>query len=164
MEESNNSFYRIIKNPFRFRLFMLLRLPAAYWSGLRLKYISGESCTVSVPYKKFTQNPFRSTYFACLSMAAEMTTGALAMACIYGRKPAVSMLIISVESKYYKKATGTTFFICNDGKLIADTITEALRTNEPQAVKAYSIGVNKAGETVAEFWFTWSFKAKKSEA
>jgi hypothetical protein len=26
-----------------------------------------------------SQNPFRSTYFACLSMAAEMSTGALAL-------------------------------------------------------------------------------------
>jgi hypothetical protein len=124
--------------------------------------INEDSCSVSVPYKWFTQNPFRSTYFACLSMAAEMTTGALAMAGIYKRQPSVSMLIVGMESKYFKKATGITVFTCDQGKMIYDAVEACISTKEAQTIKVYSKGVNKEGETVAEFWFTWSFKTKIS--
>ncbi|HYJ37718.1 MAG TPA: DUF4442 domain-containing protein, partial [Chitinophagaceae bacterium] len=99
-------------------MFLFSRLPAALYSGLRVKYIDEEKCEVSVPYKWFTKNPFRSTYFACLSMAAEMSTGILAMANVYGRKPPVSMLVLKVHGDYIKKATGKTTFNCNQGALI----------------------------------------------
>ena len=57
--------------------FYFQKLPAAFFSGVRIKEVGETKCRVSVPYKWFTQNPFRSTYFACLAMAAEMSTGAL---------------------------------------------------------------------------------------
>jgi hypothetical protein len=44
--------------------------------------------------------------FACLAMAAEMSTGVLAMAHVYKRKPAISMLVVKMEAEYFKKATG----------------------------------------------------------
>jgi hypothetical protein len=162
MEANNQTaeFFRIIKSPPKFRLFMLRRLPAAFFSGLKIESIDEESCTVSIPYGWFTQNPFRSTYFACLSMAAEMSTGALALANVYKRMPAVSTLITAVESTYHKKAIGRTFFTCIDGVLIKEAIAASVQTNTSQTIKAYSKGVNAAGETIAEFWFTWSFKAK----
>ena len=46
-----------------------------------------------------------SFYLFCLSgMAAEMSTGALALTHLYKRKPAVSMLVVKVEAEYFKKA------------------------------------------------------------
>lgn len=148
-------------HPLRFRYFLLSRLPSACFSGVRIKAIDERKCEVTVPYKWFSQNPFRSTYFACLSMAAEMSTGALAMAHLYKRKPAVSMLVIKTEGEYYKKATDKTTFTCEDGALIKEMIEEAIATGEPRTVKAKSVGKNLAGEVVAEFYITWSFKAKK---
>ncbi len=160
---ANNSaaFFRLINHPAKFRLFLLKNLPAAFFSGLKIIEINKKECSVSVPYKWFTQNPFRSTYFACLSMAAELSTGALGMANIYKRKPAVSMLIVSNEGKYYKKATGKTIFTCNDGEAISNVIDEAIGTGEPQTITTKSAGYNKHKELVAEFTFTWSFKSKK---
>ena len=105
-----NPFFQLANNSFKFRLFLLTQLPAAFIAGIRIQSCDENSCSVAVPFKWLNQNPFRSTYFACLSMAAEMSTGALAMANIYKRKPAMSMLITNVESSYYKKATGKTFF------------------------------------------------------
>src|SRR5215207_4855643 len=104
MDHNPAGFFSIIKHPLKFRMFLLSSLPSAYFSGVRVKEIDEKKCVVSVPYKWFSKNPFRSTYFACLSMAAEMSTGALAMACLYKRVPAVSMLVISVNSNYIKKA------------------------------------------------------------
>jgi len=154
-------FLSTIQNGFKFRLFLLQKLPAAYFAGVKLAQVSEQGCAVSVPYKWATQNPFRSTYFACLAMAAEMSTGVLAMAHIYKRKPSVSMLITGMESQFYKKATGLTTFTCHDGEAIKQAIAQAIQTGEGQTFRALSRGTNKDGEVVAEFWFTWSFKQKK---
>src|SRR5678816_3198218 len=115
MESNFQLFSRQMTSPLKFRMFLLSKLPSAYFSGVRVKSLDENKCEVSVPYKWFTQNPFRSTYFACLSMAAEMSTGVLALAHLYERKPAVSMLVVKVESAYFKKAKDRTYFTCEDG-------------------------------------------------
>ncbi len=66
-------------NPFLMRGFMLAKLPLALVAGLRMRELDRDRCVVTVPYGWRTTNPFRSTYFAALSMAAEMSTGAPAM-------------------------------------------------------------------------------------
>jgi acyl-coenzyme A thioesterase PaaI-like protein len=136
------------------------KLPSAFFAGVRVREIDEKKCVVTVPYKWFSQNPFRSTYFACLSMAAEMSTGALSMTHLYKRKPPVSMLVVKVESEYFKKATGRTTFVCEDGEMIQKAIGESIATGEARMVRARSVGKNKEGEVVAEFFITWSFKVK----
>ncbi|HMU57084.1 MAG TPA: thioesterase, partial [Chitinophagaceae bacterium] len=85
-----------MKHPATFRMFLLTKLPSAFFSGVRIRDLDDEKCTATVPFKWFSQNPFRSTYFACLSMAAEMSTGALALAHLYKSDPPVSMLVVKV--------------------------------------------------------------------
>jgi hypothetical protein len=80
-------------------------------------------------------NPFRSTYFACLAMAAEMSTGSLAMAQLYKLNPPVSMLVIKVESEYFKKTTGRTSFICEDGELFQKLLKKLVATGEAGSSK-----------------------------
>ena len=156
-------FLKLIHSPIKFRLFLLSKLPAAFFCGVRVRYADEKKCVTSVPYKWLSQNPFRSTYFACLSMAAEMSTGALAMAHLYKINPPVSMLVVKVESEYFKKATARTSFVCEDGELFQKTIEETIATGESRTVKAKSVGRNKEGEVVAEFYITWSFKAKSTK-
>lgn len=153
------AFFALVKNPVKFRLFLLKNLPAAYFSGVRISSVSEEEAAVSVPYKWFTRNPFRCTYFACLSMAAEMSTGILAMANTYQRSPGVSMLVTGIEGKFYKKATGLTRFICKEGNSIQQTIADVVAAG-PQSIKVLSSGFNAEKELIAEFWITWSFKAR----
>jgi len=142
-------------------MFLLTKLPNAFFSGVRIREIDENSCVVTVPYKWLTKNPFRSTYFACLSMAAEMSTGALCLVHLYKRNPPVSMLVVKVESEYFKKAIGRTTFACEDGALIRETIERAISTGEAQTVRAKSVGKNDEGAVVAEFFVTWSFKVKR---
>ena len=139
------------------------KLPAAYFSGVRVRYIDENKCAVTVPFKWFTRNPFKSTYFACLSMAAEMSTGVLAMGHIFKKNPEVSMLVTKLEGNFFKKATGTVTFISEDGRRIAAMVREAMSSGKSVSVNTYSTGKNKAGETVAEFVVTWSFKVKTSK-
>lgn len=150
-----------MKHPVKFRMFLFAKLPAAFIAGVRVREADEKKCVVSVPYKWLSQNPFRSTYFACLSMAAEMSTGALAMAQIYKRTPAVSMLVVKVESAYFKKATGRTYFTCEDGERFQQAVDESIATGEARTIEATSTGRNKEGEVVATFTITWSFKAKQ---
>lgn len=158
-----DAFIRLMSHPLKFRMYLLARLPSAFFSGLKIREMDTAHCIVSVPYKWFSQNPFRSTYFACLSMAAEMSTGALAMAFVYKQVPPVSMLVIKLEANYFKKAVGLTRFHCADGPAIRSTIEKAIISGEGQTFRARSVGTNEAGEEVAEFFLTWSFKAKKQK-
>lgn len=155
-----NSFIQLTKHPIKFRMFLFLKLPSAFFSGVRVQESSELKCVTSVPYKWFSQNPFRSTYFACLAMAAEMSTGILALVHVHKRNPAVSMLVVKLEANYFKKATGQTRFTCSNGMEIKSIIELAIASGEAQTFRASSIGTNNQGETVAEFFITWSFKTK----
>jgi hypothetical protein len=159
--QSDKTFFDIVLNPLKFRLYLFTNVPSAFYSGLRIVEADPDHCIVTIPYKRFTRNPFRSTYFACLSMAAETSTGILAMAPIYKSNPKVSMLVVGMESLFTKKATGLTSFICNDGAAIRSAIANARATGEAQTVKVRSIGTSSNGDIVAEFSLTWSFKVKK---
>lgn len=161
MHSNTSALIESLKHPLKSRMFLLSNLPNAFFSGVRIRNINENSCEVTVPYKWFTKNPFRSTYFACLSMAAEMTTGALCLVHLYKRNPAVSMLVVKVESEYFKKAVGRTKFVCEDGLLIRETIEQATQTGESKTVRARSVGKNDEGVVVAEFFVTWSFKVRR---
>ena len=155
-----SQFLKSIRNKTKFRFFLLQQLPAAFFSGIQLVSADEDSCSVSVPFAWFTKNPFRSTYFACLSMAAEMSTGVLSMAHLHNRIPRVSMLVVHMEARFQKKAVGAVIFTCSQGHAISAAIEESRRTGTGQTVTVESVGSNKEGETVATFSFTWSFKAK----
>ncbi len=153
---------QLVQHPVKFRMFLFWKLPSAFFSGVRVQYADEEKCTVTVPFKWFSQNPFKSIYFACLSMAAEMTTGVLGLAHIHKRKPAVSMLVVNIRGDFMKKATGITRFTCNDGAAIKQAVETAIATGEGKTITAKSTGLNEQGETVAVFEVTWSFKAKQA--
>jgi len=156
---TKDGFFRLVHSP-KFNLYLLYNLPAAFFSGIRIKEFSERKCSTIVPYKWLTKNPFHSTYFASLAMAAEMSTGVLALSNIYKRKPAVSMLLIKMEASYFKKATSITTFSCEEGIEIAETINEAAKQKIAKIITVRSIGKNENEELIAEFNFTWSFKAK----
>lgn len=156
-----NKFLQLINNRFKFNLFLFSKLPSAFFCGVRVQSADENKCVVTVPFKWFSQNPFKSTYFACLSMAAEMSTGVLGLAHIHKRNPAVSMLVVNITGNFIKKAVGKTSFVCNDGLIIKQAIEAAIFHGEGKTVVAKSTGTNAQGEIVAEFLITWSFKAKQ---
>jgi len=90
-----------------------------------------------------------------------MSTGALALGHLYKRKPPVSMLVVKTEGEYFKKAVDKTTFVCEDGLQIRRMIDEALTTGEARTIRVKTVGKNVAGDLVAEFYITWSFKAKQ---
>jgi hypothetical protein len=159
-QKENGVRFRKQANGFGFNLYLFAKLPAAYFSGVRLVSLEESSCKVKVPYKWFSQNPFKSTYFACLAMAAEMSTGLPCLMAIDKMNPKVSMLVVNLEANFIKKSSDIATFECKDAPAIYDAVNLAIQTKEGQTVKTQSIGFNKAGEEVANFTITWSFKAK----
>ncbi|WP_223847474.1 PaaI family thioesterase [Hymenobacter montanus] len=154
------AFRRQVLSPLKLRLFMLQKLPMAWLAGLRLTQFTPEAATVTVRFKYLTQNPFRSIYFACLAMAAELASGIQAMMHVQAGGP-VSMLVVGVQADFTKKAVGVISFTCPDGPRIAQAIAESRATGEGRLVEATSTGLDEAGDVVATFRFTWSFRAKK---
>src|ERR1019366_7194711 len=96
----NSKFQKFIKNNFLFRLYLLKVLPMAFLAGIRVKEFSIEKAVLTIKFSWLTQNPFRSIYFACLVMAAEISTGLLVMNGVYNSKPAISMLIVKNHATY----------------------------------------------------------------
>ncbi|MGD9345346.1 MAG: DUF4442 domain-containing protein [Candidatus Aminicenantes bacterium] len=139
---------------------MFRKVPMAFLSGLKITELTEERCTVTVPYKRLNTNPFRSTYWAVLGMAAEMSTGALFIMYTYEQKPSMATLIVSCRAEFVKKATDVTTFVCHDGVRIKDALLRAIETNEPQLIECKVLGRDKAGEDVANFVFTWSVKVR----
>ena len=151
---------RRVHNPWLLRLFMLAKLPLGLIAGLRVRHLDRRVCEVSVPYGWVTTNPFRSTYFAALSMAAEMSTGALGLALVQASETPVSFLIVGMDAKFTKKATDLTTFRCEDGDRFIEAMRETLRTGKAVQLDAVTVGTNEASAEVARFTFTWSFKRK----
>ncbi len=153
-------FLKLVNNPVLFNLFLMTKLPSAFICGLRVKSTTAEKCEITVPYRWLNQNPFRSTYFAVLSMAAEMSTGMLALMATQDSKPSVSMLVTHLEADFVKKATGLTTFTCTEGKAINECVERAVLTGENQSITTTSIGTSQSGEIEAKFKIEWSFKMR----
>lgn len=160
MSSNFQKFRSIIIHPLKYRLFLLSKLPMGFLAGLKVKELSQEKSAVIVRFKWLNQNPFKSIYFAVLSMAAELSTGVLAFANVYKSNPVVSMLIVKVNGEFYKKAVGKIIFTCNKGSEISNAIQQTIAIGESVFIECESIGKNEKGETVAKFIFTWSFKVK----
>lgn len=160
MNASQAQFFKVARHPYKFRLYLLKKLPAAYFSGIRILSIDEAQCTSGIKLKWLTQNPFRSIYFASLAMAAELSTGALVLSNVYRSTPSVSMLVVKMEAEFYKKAVGKVAFSCLQGGEITRAIDEAVGTGQPTSFVARSEGRNEEGVTVARFTFYWSVKSK----
>jgi len=159
-EDRAQRFLHGLKKPLRFKLFLLARLPLALLAGLRLEEATMERAVVSLPFTYLSKNPFRSTYFAALSMAAEMSTGIPGFVfCRAADKP-VSMLLLDMEGHFGKKATGRTYFSSEDAPLVREAVARASASPEAQTVVVQSIGRNREGTEICRFQFKWSFKAK----
>jgi hypothetical protein len=150
-----------LNNRLLFRLFLLRSLPAAFFSGVKMGRVSADAAEIIIRFSWFSQNPFRSIYFACLSMAAEMSSGILALVHTSVKRPKISMLVLGVEASFQKKAVGTIRFQCNDGRVIQQAVMDAIRTGQGTICDTISIGVDEQGSKVAEFKVRWSFKQKE---
>jgi hypothetical protein len=151
---------RKMLSPMMMRGYFLAKLPLALFAGVRLRELDAAHAVATVPYGWRSTNPFRSTYFAALAMAAELSTGALAMLAVDVAPRPVAMLITGMTASFEKKATGLTSFTCAAGDQLAAAVAQAVASGEPATATAETVGRASDGAVVARFTFTWSFKAR----
>ena len=144
----------------KFKFFLLFKLPLGFIARLKIKEISESEAIATVPFSFCNKNPFNSIYFAVLAMAGELSTGVLGLMHIYKKEKKISMLVVKMESIFYKKATTKIKFVCRDGDKISNAIQESLETGQARIIITNSKGYNQEGVCVAEFNVHWSFKAK----
>jgi len=140
--------------------FTFFKLPAAWWTGVRVRHMDDEKAVVRVKHSWCNQNPFRSMFWAVQGMAAELTTGVLVMEQIRKSGKRISMLVANNNATFTKKATGRITFTCTDGKKIREAVLRAIETGEGQTVWMQSTGVNEEGIPVSTFNFEWTLKVK----
>ncbi len=146
--------------PTRINAFLLMKLPSAYFCGVRLKSLNSESAITTVRHKWFNQNPFGSIYFAVQAMAAELSTGAIVMQAIQESGKSVSMLVASNSSTFAKKARGKINFVCNDGLAVQQILDHAITSGDGKSIWTRSIGTDEGGDIVSEFKFEWTLKVR----
>lgn len=144
----------------RLSAYMLAKMPLGAFAGLRVVTLEGERCEVSVPYGWRTTNPFGSIYFGALTMAAELSTGALALMASQASSSPVSVLPIGLAGTFEKKATTVTTFTCSHGGRLFAAVSQALETGEGVTALADTVGSMADGTVAARFTFTWSFKKR----
>jgi len=141
----------------------MFKLPAAYFTGVRVINFSNRSCITSVRHRWINQNPFKSLFWAVQGMAAELSTGVLILNKIRATGKNLAIILVKNEAIYSKKATGRIYFECVEGKRIDAVLKEAIETGEGQNITLESIGKNSEGVEVSRSYFTWSMKLRSSK-
>ncbi len=151
-----------VTSGFKFPLYLMKSLPMGWLAGLRVRELTSDSCTTSVPFKNLNKNPFRSIYIAVQSMAAELSTASPCLLAITGQKPSVAFIIVDLKAKFTKKATSRVYFTCEDGEKAFEAVDKCISSGEAAEATLKTVGRMKDGTVVSEFEFTWSFKQRKS--
>ena len=146
--------------PSKLNKFLIFKLPAAYFTGVRTKHLDDTTCIVSVKHRWINQNPFNSMFWAVQGMAAELTTGALVMKKIKESGKNISMLVANNNASFTKKATGRITFKCHEGLKIDEAIAKTIETGDGQTVWLNADGFNVEGVQVSSFNFEWTLKVK----
>ena len=123
---------------FKYTLFTLLRLPAAWICGVRLIHLDDQGATASIKHRWINQNPYSSMFWAVQGMAAEFPTGIL----FDKRDKSIRKKHLHVgfeqQSDFYKKATGRINFHCDQGEEAQNAIKTLIETGEPQTIWLHS--------------------------
>ncbi|RCW92336.1 DUF4442 domain-containing protein [Winogradskyella arenosi] len=150
----------MVISPSKLNTYLMFKLPAAFFTGVRTKALNENSCVVQVKHRWVNQNPFQSMFWAVQGMAAELSTGALVMTKIKASRRPISMLVASNNATFSKKATGVITFTCQEGQRIDAAIEKAIASGDGQTVWLNAKGVNKEGVEVSDFNFEWTLKLK----
>ncbi len=151
-----------VTSGFKFPLYLMKSLPMGWLAGLRVRELTPNKCTTSVPFKNLNKNPFKSIYFAVQSMAAELSTASSCLLAITGKTPSVAFIIVDLKANFTKKATDRVYFTCEDGAKAFEAVDRCIETGEAAEATFKTVGTMKDGTIVSEFEFTWSFKQRKS--
>jgi len=129
-------------------------------SGIRLVQLDEGKAVSEVPFRWRNKNPFNSMYFAVQSMAAELSTAAPVMLALKDFNADVALIIVDLKADFVKKAQSKVTFSCTEYRRIYETIAQLKRAEDTIAITIKTTGRDTAGDEVATFYFTWSFRRR----
>lgn len=147
-------------SPSGINLYTFLKLPSAWWCGVRIVTLTPQVCEAKVRLRWFNQNPFKSMFWAVQGMAAELATGILIMQGAKSSQRKISMLVINNKANFTKKAKGKLLFSCQPGDRIEKTFAALIETKEPQTLWLQAKGTDEQGYVVSTFDFEWTLLLK----
>jgi hypothetical protein len=169
LSEHQLKFRKNFLSPWKQKLYFLKNLPMALISGIKLIRLDEELSVAVVPFRWCNKNPFRSMYFAVQSMAAELSTAAPVFMALKGIDADVAVIIVDLKAEFVKKAQTKVYFQCLAYEEIKEAVyqlndagdgSEGGATNNTATVTIKTVGKDDAGDEVAIFYFTWSFKRR----
>lgn len=147
-------------SPLKQKLYFAKHLPMGLISGIKVTYLDEDKAVTEVPFRWWNKNPFKSIYFAVLSMAAELSTAAPVMMALKASDADIAMIIVDLGAEFVKKAQSTITFSCVDYDKIAQSVAGLNKADDTASVTVHTIGRDIWGDEVASFYFTWSFKRR----
>ncbi len=160
LSEQQIKFRNDFLSPFKQRLYFLQKLPMGLVSGIRLTQLDEQCAVAKVPFRWCNKNPFGSMYFAVQSMAAELSTAAPVMLALKGFDADVVLIIVDMKVEFIKKAKSTITFSCFDYDKINTVVAQLKQKDDTASVVVKTVGRDLVGDSVASFYFTWSFKRR----
>lgn len=154
------AFQKAMCSTLKFRWFLLWNLPSVLFWGIRITKLDEKQCEVTLPFSYRTKNPFKSIYFAALTGAAELASGALCLLHLQGNQR-FSSLVTGVEGEFLKKANQPIVFTCLKGETIKEATASLISPGQATSISLPVEGKNLSGEVVARFSIYWSFKVKE---
>ncbi len=141
----------------------LARIPVLFFVGPRVLRVDDDGCEVKIPLGYRTKNHLGSMYFGVLAAGADLAGGMNAAFAIWRKHKKVQLIFKDFHAEFLKRADGDVHFICNDGRLVNDTVARADATGERYTIPVEIVATvpSKYGsEPVARFKLGLSLKRK----
>lgn len=145
-----------LKQPWKLRLWMLKHLPVGLITGMYIESLDENGCKVVLKDRWWIHNPFRSVFWAVMSMAAELSTGAILY--VYASGTNVQFILVRMEAKFLKKVKGKSSYFCLAGQEARQKVENTVNTDETGVVLLPVLAQDESGQILAEFNFYWQLR------
>lgn len=145
-------------------MFSFINLPMVFWLKPRVIEMSETRGILMMRFKRRTKNHVNSMYFGVLAVGAELAAGVLALNIINKQKDKIVFVFKDFQAEFFKRCEGDTYFICDEGLQISETIAKLKETHLRQHVTLNVSAIvpsQFADEPVCKFKLTLSIKLKE---
>lgn len=137
-------------------------IPLIGFCSPKIRHISNDSMTVSIPHGWRTKNHLGSIYFGALAIGADLAGAFLVFSKAKTRGVNANFAFKDVQGEFLKRPEAEVWFTSNDGALIDQMIDESLasgqRINKTVTVTVTCPSLHN-DEVMARFNLTLSIKA-----
>ncbi len=135
---------------------MMRHLPMGWLTGMYISTLSGDGCQVVLKDRWWIHNPFGSVFWAVMSMAAELSAGALVY--VYASTSGFQFILVEMEAKFEKKAVGSSVYNCMAGPDEFQMLDSLVQPGDQCIISMPVIAFNKAGDEIASYTFHWQIR------